>query len=387
MQPSSPTSAISGPTRSLAAFGLLALAVQLVLTAACGGTDNAISESLIHTVHRGDLYINVRERAELQAETDTRVSSQLEGRNTLIHLIPEGSVVAQGDKLAELDASLIEDKRASQAILVAKADATLKQARKNFEVMEKELLAAERTASSRLQIAGIRVSKFLCLARLQQLAEGEPATGTNREMVQGLKALIDSEDFGKVIVDAHPEEIIDRVLDLLEAEQAQDLEMGEMANQILTQIDEIGLARADFALAADTLRYSQNLAENSYITRNELQRDQINFKRQQSRVTVAWNNLQLLIKFTLQESLIALKQEADNAQLGLESVRAANEARRVQQEAELISAEAEFKLAKERLDNLNQQIKNAVLFAPSEGLVVYGRYDWDEPVYEGMEVR
>ena len=241
MQPSSPTSAISGPTRSLAAFGLLALAVPLVLTAACGGTDNAISESLIHTVHRGDLYINVRERAELQAETDTRVASQLEGRNTLIHLIPEGSVVAQGDKLAELDASLIEDKRASQAILVAKADATLKQARKNFEVMEKELLAAERTASSRLQIAGIRVSKFLGLARVQQLAEGEPATGTNREMVQGLKALIDSEDFGKVIVDAHPEEIIDRVLDLLEAEQAQDLEMGEMANQILTQIDEIGL--------------------------------------------------------------------------------------------------------------------------------------------------
>lgn len=119
------------PTRFVVAFGLLALAVPLLLTASCGGKDSTVSESLIHTVHREDLHITVRERAELQAETDTRVVSQLEGRKPMIHLIPEGSVVAKGDK------------RARQAILVAKAHATVKQARKNFEVMKMDLLAAD----------------------------------------------------------------------------------------------------------------------------------------------------------------------------------------------------------------------------------------------------
>jgi multidrug efflux pump subunit AcrA (membrane-fusion protein) len=35
----------------------------------------------------------------------------------------------------------------------------------------------------------------------------------------------------------------------------------------------------------------------------------------------------------------------------------------------------------------DDQIAKGLLRAPGPGLVVYGRYDWDEPVYEGMDVR
>ena len=400
----------------------LALAGMLVLPSACGGSGQGASDALMQTVAASDLYITVRERAELQAQSDKRVVSKLEGRNTLIYLVPEGTVARKGDKLAELDASLIEEKRANQAVVVTKADATVKQARKNFEVMEKELLAADRTAASRLKIAKIRVAKFLgqrkggraaassSVASISagSLSGGSSSSGsnsggsrsggsnsggshgdagTNRAIVRRLSKLIRSEGLDQLISDPNPAELIDMMTDLLEVEGAGDLEMGGMANLILTQIDEVDLARADFELARDTLVHSERLASKGFVTINELARDRINHNRQKSRVSVAWNNLKLLIKFTLHESLIELKQEADNAQLGLESIRASNEARRVQQSAELVSAEAEYKLAKAQLDNWDEQVAHAVLRAPSDGLVVYGREDWDEPVYEGMEVR
>lgn len=369
--------------------GPAATALLLFAVAGCSGDESAGSASLLHTVQREDLRVTVRERAELKARSDTRVVSELEGRNTLMYLIDEGTVVHEGQRVAELDASLIEDKHATQAISVAKADAALKQARKNFEVMEKELLAAERTAQSRLQIARIRLAKFLGQEPGTAAAEGrDPAkVGTNRQMLERLEELISSEGFDQIVTDARPGQLLERMRTLLQSEQAIELEMGELSNQVLTLIDEMSLARADFALAQDTLEHSAQLAEKGYVTRNELARDRISHKRQQSRVTVAWNNLQLLIKFTLHETLITLKQEVDNAQLGLESVQAANEARRVQQAADLTSAEAEHRLEKERLDNWTAQLATAVMRAPADGLVVYGRYDWDEPVYEGMDVR
>jgi len=157
--------------------GILVLAGILVMTGACGSSGDGPSDALMQTVMTSDLQITVRERAELQAQTDTRVISQLEGRNTLIYLIPEGTVAKKGDKLAELDAGLIAEKRANHAVVVTKADAMVKQARKNYEVMEKELLAAERTAASRLKIANIRVAKFLGQANAKGSKSGGAGFG------------------------------------------------------------------------------------------------------------------------------------------------------------------------------------------------------------------
>ncbi|HEX5053385.1 MAG TPA: efflux RND transporter periplasmic adaptor subunit [Planctomycetota bacterium] len=371
------------------------LPVAAVL-AACGGNDAIGDRSLVRRVERGSLFITVRERGELQAAQDTRVASLLEGRATLIHLIREGSVVKTGDVLARLDSSAIEEKRANQAIAVAKAEAAFEQARKNFEIMEQELLAAERTAQSRLTIAEMRLEKFIgqprdgASAALDSPVEAEPAadtSDTNAEMIHRLRQLVVEEKERDPLAETRYADLDDKLIELLGGEANLGHGMGETANQVLQLIDEVGLARADLKLAEDTLTYSRKLAAREFITRNELERDVINHRRQTSRMTVAWNNLQVLVNYTLAENRITLLQEIDNARLGLASVRASGEARRVREAAELKSSELEFDLAKERLQNYDQQIANAVMKAPSPGLVVYGRFDWDEPVHEGMEIR
>lgn len=354
----------------------------VLLLAACSpGSGKLDDPSAIHTVTRGDLNITVRERGEIQAAEDTRIPSRVEGRATLIHLIPEGTVVQAGDKLAELDASSIEENRARQAITVAKAEAAVQQARKNFDILEKDLQATEATARSRLQIARIRIEKFL-----GEASDGT-AGGTNRELIAKLAGLVEAEAEANAADAAKRQGLVDRLRRLLKTDANLDLAMGELANQVLLQIDEISLANADLEMAADTLSHSRKLEAKGFITKNELVRDEINHQRQRSKVTVAWNNLQLLIKYTLQETLITLEQEVENSELGLESVQGTNEARRVRESAELAAATAELGLARERLENWEQQIAHAVVRAPTDGLVVYGRFDWDEPVYEGMDVR
>ena len=101
---------------------LLALPTLLY---SCGEQGSALDASLVHTVQRGNLEIVVREQGEVQAANDTQVGSTLEGRAMLIYLIDEGSVVQAGEKLAELDVSEIEEKRAGQAIQVANVEAAL----------------------------------------------------------------------------------------------------------------------------------------------------------------------------------------------------------------------------------------------------------------------
>jgi len=361
----------------------------------CNGSSDGVNDrSLIHRVGRESLRITVRERGELQAARDTRVTSLVEGRATLIHLIREGTVVKQGDLLARLDSSAIEEKRANQAIAVAKAEAAVEQARKNFEIMERELLAAERTAQTRLLIAEMRLEKFLGQPRghgnaveASAMTSGAGETGTNAEMLARLRQIVADEQERDPLAEVRYAELDDKVVELLGGQANLGHGMGETANQVLKLIDEIGLASADLKLADDTLLHSRKLAARGFITRNELDRDVINHRRQTSRMTVAWNNLEVLVKYTLPENRITLVQEIDNAQLGLASVRGSGEARRVREGAELKSSEAEFLLAKERLQNCDKQIANATMLAPSPGLVVYGRWDWDEAVHEGMEIR
>ena len=366
---------------------ILALLLPAVLLPyGCSPDDGSTDRSLVQRVARDSLHITVRERGELQAARDTRVISLLEGKATLIYLIREGSVVKQGEVLARLDTSEIEEKRATQGILVAKAEAAFEQARKNFEIMEKELVAAERTAQSRLLIAEMRLEKFIGQPRTTAATE-EADRDSNAEMIRRLRQLVVDEVEHDASAETRFADLDERMIALLGGEASLAHGMGECANQVLLLIDEIGLAHADLKLANDTLAHSRKLAAREFITRNELERDIINQRRQSSRMTVAWNNLQVLVKYTLPENRITLLQEIDNSKLGLASVRATGEARRVREAAELKSSESEFQLAKERLENCVKQIANAVMQAPGPGLVVYGRFDWDEPVHEGMEIR
>jgi len=376
----------------------------LLLLCACGSstTDPSVDASLYRVV-RNDLHITIKENAELQAVRETLVRSQVEGQSTIIYLIPEGTYVQQGDRLVELDVSELVEKRANQAISVAKAEAALAQAEKEKEILQKELRTKENTGRSDLLISEMEVAKFLgrrggggesknadMLKKLSELVSTPPSAPSAEASAEDAQAnAIDQVD------PRNYRALIDKVRQLLaepdRPDGGLDRDMGDMANKVLRQVDSIRLAMASLKVKEDTLGHSRRLAAKQFITRNELERDQLEWQSQVSQVTLAWNELDLLINYELQKQRIELEQARDNALLELDRVLATNDASVTRADSDLLSRQAEYSLAKERLQNLERQIASAVMRAPTPGLVVYARLDRDrrggEAVREGVQVR
>ena len=404
-------------------LSLLALAA---LCAACGGSEAAqqAQEANLFTVRRGELPITVRENAELQALRETIVRSDVEGQATIISIVAEGTMVAQDQPLVTLDVSELVEKRANQAISVSKAEAALTQARKEKQILQKELSTKRNTAESNLIIAEMELEKLL------GRKAGSGSEGKNGDMIQRLQALVSMSPEKPPAVatetaDGPPPSpmptvdprsygsLVNKVYDLLvmfepnadgtpapkatpeqlaaarQAAAARD--MGDMANKILQQADTIKLAMGDLKFKEDTYGYSWRLAKKSFITNNELQKDELAYQSAMSKVSLAWNDLDLLVNYTLARERIKLTQDRDNASLELARVIGSNEAAVIKADSDLQSREAEYELAKERLDNLDRQIKSAEIRAPTPGTVVYARIDRNrgggEAVREGVQVR
>ncbi|MCC6670596.1 MAG: efflux RND transporter periplasmic adaptor subunit [Planctomycetes bacterium] len=317
---------------ALVGLGLLAAACSQQVS---GSSDRPADK---FTVERGDMQIRVSQAAEIQAFRETRVRSEVEGNNTVIFLIPEGREVKAGEKLVELDSSALVERKAKQEIDVARAESQLVTATKEYEIQLKQFAADVKEAENQVLFAQLDLDKFL---------------GKKRD--DGTR------------------------------------EMGEEEQQTVAATSDIQLAESELALAIDKFQWSQKLADKGFITKNELDGDRLNLERRKEAVKLAKNKLDLLVNFTHVKSREELKQKLDDARLELERVRARGEAKLAQVLADKKSREAEFNLAKERLDNLEKQVKNCLITAPTDGLVVYapqgegGRRQ--EYVTEGAQVR
>ena len=316
------------------------LAAATTVLAACNSeaSTSSTAGADIFEVKRGKLRISIKENAELAAAVETRVRSDMEGQNTVISLVKEGARVQKGERLVELDASQVIEKKATQEIAVARGLAAQVSAQKGLEIQIKQNEAEMLAARNELKIAQMNQEKFY-----------------GRDGADGTR------------------------------------EMGEQEQQRKDAEDNIKLARQEQQLAEDRMQWSVKLREKDFITKNELERDQLDADRKKYQVVRAENQRLLLEHYDLEIKKLQVEQKVREAVLALERVEAQGEAKLAQARAEVESREAEYKLAKERFENLELQVKNAVIVAPTPGLVVYA-FEGDgmrrrEVVEEGAQVR
>ena len=89
-------------------------------------------------VRRGPLRISVTESGTIKARYQVILKSEVEGRTSILWLIPEGTRVKQGELLVELDASQLVDNRIDQQIIVQNTEAAFIGARENLAVVENQ---------------------------------------------------------------------------------------------------------------------------------------------------------------------------------------------------------------------------------------------------------
>jgi HlyD family secretion protein len=284
----------------------------------------------LFTVAQGPLTISVTEPGTIKPREQVTILSEVEGRATILSIVPEGQQVQKGDLLVDLDVSAQEDARVSQEIVVQNAQALVEQAReylKNVRIdAETELDRAELT----LQFAREDLNQY-----------------TN----------------------------------------------GLYPNALQEQEARIALAQRDQENAAERLKWSKRLFAETYLSETELRADELLSRKATLDVALATNNLVLLKDFTYRRRLAQLECDIRQADAGVDRTKRRQAANVTQAEVALRARESELRQQTVRLNKLKDQIAKGRILAPRAGMVVYAtsaKADWrgnTEPLAAGQMVR
>ena len=298
-----------------------------------GGEDQA-SQYATFVSKRGPLTISVLESGTIQPQEQITLRNEVEGRTSIIHLVPDGSMVKKGDLLVELDASTLKDRIIDQDILVQKANASFVDANENLAVIKNQ-------ARSDIDIAKLNL-KF-AKQDLQQFLDG-----------------------------IFPKDV----------------------NELTARIR---LSEEDLKRAEDVNDWSKKLYEEKYLSETEYLADKLSVQRRKLERDVARSDLDLMENYTYHRQIDQLTSDVNQAEMALERTERKGSANVIQAEADLRAKDLEYKRQQEKFKKTEDQLAKTTIKAPMNGMVLYattagsggrrGPFDRREPMDIGVEVQ
>lgn len=303
-----PGVALLKPLLAVAVVGSLAGAGFIATRGSSDETDTVMTAELA-SVSFESFDITTLSTGELEARNRIELRSELDEQSSIVEIIPEGTRVKAGDVLIRLNSDPIENEIAEDELRVVEA-------RNNFEaaVTAEQIQISEN--ASRLRQAESRLK----LARLA-LEEWEQG-----QVVQTRKRL---------------------ALDL------------EKAEKNLERLEE-------------KYEQSMQLYDREFLSKDELDRDEINFIDARAALEQARIAQDVYEKFQHQKDAEQFRLDLEEAESELERVRKENEVNLRNRRATLASRQRQFQLRDENLQELKAQLELCEIVAPSDGLVVYG---------------
>ena len=152
-----------GRNKRVAAIVAIALALAIAIAvASCGRGEDPVfaSGELYAPVQKGPLVINLEENGEIAPSQQLILKSEVQGRTSIIYLVPEGQIVREGELLVELDASDKTDEMTSQEITVQNAESNYNVARENLEIVRNQADADIELAELNKQFAEEDLVKY-----------------------------------------------------------------------------------------------------------------------------------------------------------------------------------------------------------------------------------
>ena len=169
---------------------------------------------------------------------------------------------------------------------------------------------------------------------------------------------------------------------------------GEAKQKLRKSDDDLQVAQKELEQAKAKLEGTRRLFDKGFVTKTELQQDDIAFENSRLKVVTAETARDLFLKYDF------LKSAEEALSKYAEAVREFDKARRVavsrlaQAEAKLNSAQGQYEVQTRQLKDFNEQLEKCTLRAKKSGLVVYGGsrddmmyYGGEERIREGATVR
>lgn len=278
---------------------------------------------LTATVSRGDLKITVNERGELEAIDAVTVSCETRGGGKLMTIVPEGTRVAKGDVVCQLDPEAYTKLHNEQRV--------------KYEVAVGKVKSAKSDHTQAVSKAATEVAKAEKVLKL---------------------AKID-----------------------LESYSAPD---GEYTKENENLKGELELAKKELVESEEDLDFTKTQVRKGFGDLNAVKAKELAVQQRRFRVAGAQAALTVLENYTRRKKVTELEFNAADAERELKSTKVAQESAVEKALNELRAAENTAAIEKEELDGIEKQIEACTIKAPASGIVVYANSRfWDE----GMRIR
>ena len=293
--------------KRLVLAGLVVCTAVVVFFLARG--KNGVDEEVpTFTVAEGPLTIGVTSSGTIQSRDKVVLKSELEGNNVVIWVVDEGVNVKAGDLLLEFDSAALVNKRNEQEITVATTEGNL-------------IISQEK----------LEVTKGDCDANL-----------------------------------------LEREVDVTLAKmKLEKYEKGDYPQEERTHAADIALADEEVQRAAEKLEWSQRLAKEGFLTRTELQADELALRRKEIALETAKTKMDVLTNYTVVQQRATNESTLRKATRALARTKWQNKSIIRQVETEIIQRTRERDRATNRLAELDFQISKSKIYAPTNGVVLY----------------
>jgi len=376
-----------------------------------GGDDSeGVNRGTTVQATRDTLEITVVEGGSVEAKESQELKSEVQGQTKILSIVEEGYTVtaqdvAEGKLLVELDSKELLDRLTEQELQYQNALASFTEAREEHGIQINQNQSDVKAAELESKFALMDLKKFLGEDVAAEIAaqvdenfyasQSEQAAGSEEEV----SPIAEGEDAQAVTRDPETGRIH------MESASARDVEVdfskylnrdslgdGEARQQLLKLDSDVDLAQEDVGLAESKLEGTRRLFKKDFVTKIELENDELALKRKAINKESAETDIDLYVKYEFPKQAEKLLSDYEESLRKLQRARKLAISKMAQAEAKLNSAEARYELQSRKREELKEQIVKCEIRATKPGLVVYGEgnrsyYRNNDRIEEGATIR
>jgi len=318
----------------------------------------AKSQLLTYTVKKQDLIISVIENGNVTALKSLKIINRVPGTRNILGVVDEGTQITEEDVknkkiLLKLDSNDLEDRLDTLEIDVENSLAAYTQALQELEITKKQNESDITKAELNVKFAKMDLEKYL---------GNKISEAVLKEKEVDYKKIINSPDLG-----------------------------GEAWNTKKDLENTIDIAKEELERAKNNLEWSVKLAEKGYITKKDLEADQLSCKQRQANLEMAELKYALFINYDFPKKVEQLLSDYKENINELERVKDKSKAKLIQSESNMRSKKATYLLRKNTFEEVQEQINQCTIYATQPGFVVYATSSrpWrtEGPIQPGTSVR
>jgi multidrug efflux pump subunit AcrA (membrane-fusion protein) len=364
------------------------------------------------------LEVTVVEGGSIEAKESQELKSEVQGTTKILTIVEEGYLVtpqdvAEGKLLVELDSKELLDRLTEQELQYQNSLARFTEAREEHGIQINQNQSDVKAAELASKFALMDMKKFLGEKAASEIAEKveenamaselahaagsekedapvSPDAPTVAEYPAPPEALARDPESGRIAMESEAGETL--AIDFTKYARLETLGDGEARQSIRKYEDDVVLAAEEVGVAESRLAGTKRLFEKDFVTKIEMENDELALKRKAISKDAAQTDMDLYVKYEFPKQAEKLVSDYEESLRKLQRARKLAVSKLAQAEANLNSAEASYELQSRKRDELKVQIEKCVILATKPGLVVYGEgnrsyYRDNDRIEEGATVR